>query len=123
MQVKNMNILPRVDEAVIPIEKLTKYALDPIKSRGKWIAFKDALGYNINNAEELSVNIRNNLKKFPAISKGDKGYGETYSVLMELTGANGKNANVMTAWLDDIKKNEIRMTSAYIKKRKADIND
>jgi len=113
-----MNVLPRADEAIIPIEKLTKYVLDPINSRGKWMAFKDALGYDINNADELSNNIRNNLKNFSAVFKGDKGYGETYSVLMELTGANGKNANVMTAWLIDNKNNEIRMTSAYVKKRK-----
>lgn len=113
-----MNILPRADEAVIPDAKISGYALDPIKSRGKSVAFQEALGYNLHNAELLADNIRKNIKNFPAVNKGNTGYGETYAVLMELTGVNGKTANVMTAWLDDARTGEIRLTSTYIKKRK-----
>ena len=118
-----MNVLPKTDEAVIPIEKFTSYVLDPIKSGGKWIAFREALGYTKNNADLLMANIEQNLKKFPAESKGDKGYGETYSVLMELTGVNGKTANVMTAWLDDRKTGKMRLISVYVKKRKVNSCD
>jgi len=114
-----MYTLPRYGESVIPIEKFTHYALDPIKSGGKWIAFRDALGYNLLNAPMLVENIRNNLVNFPAEDKGDNGYGNTYTVLMELTGVNGKTANVMTAWLDDRKTGEIRLISAYVKKRRS----
>jgi len=115
-----MFILPRVDEANIPIEKMTKYALDPIKSRGKSVAFQEVLGYNITNADLLVKNILSNLRNYPAEHKGDKGYGETYSVLMELVGANGRIANVLTAWIDDKETGEMRLTSAYVKKRKGD---
>jgi hypothetical protein len=118
-----MDILPHADNAVIPIEKFTKYALHPKKSRGKRIAFQEALGYNLHNAYELVENIRWNLKRFPAENKGDKGYGTTYAVLMELTGANGKSASVMTAWLDDRETGQIRLTSAYVKKRRLDAHD
>jgi len=76
------------------------------------------MGNNRHNARELAENIRRNLKNFPAEDKGDKGYGNTYAVLMELSGANGKTASVMTAWLDDRKTGEIRLTSAYVKKRR-----
>jgi hypothetical protein len=35
-----------------------------------------------------------------------------------LVGENGKTADVMTAWIDDIQTGEMRLTSAYVKKRK-----
>jgi hypothetical protein len=113
-----MDVLPKADEAIIPEAKLTGYVLDPINSRGKWIAFRDALGYTKHNAHLLIDNIKQNLKGFPAERKGNSGYGETYAVLMKLVGANGKTAYVMTAWLDDAQTGEMRMTSAYIKKRR-----
>ena len=115
---EGLNVLPKADEVVVPIEKFTRYALDPINSRGKWVTFQEALGYNKDNADLLVANIRQNVKNFPATVKGDKGYGETYAVLMKLTGANGKTANVMTAWLDDKESGQMRLTSAYVKKRK-----
>jgi len=113
-----MNTLPRYEDAIIPVEKFVNYALDPIRSKDKSIAFREVLGYDQSNACLLMENIRQNLKNFPAERKGDRGYGEVYAVLMELTGANGKTANVMTAWLDDKKTGEMRLTSAYVKKRK-----
>lgn len=113
-----MDILPKADSAVIPLEKFTDYVLDPINSRGKWIAFRDALGYTQINAGMLIDNIRSNLKSYPATKKGDRGYGETYAVLMRLTGLNGKTASVMTAWLDDASDGKMRLTSAYIKSKK-----
>ena len=118
-----MNILPRADEAIIPIEKFTKYALNPENSRGKFLAFQKALGYNLGNYEKLIKNIRNNIKKFPAIAKTDKGHGMRYSIAMEITGVNGKTAHVITAWIDDNKTGEMRLTSAYVKTRKGEGND
>jgi len=113
-----IGVLPKAYEAVIPIEKFTKYALDPIKSRGKWIAFKDALGYDLDNVNLLVDNIQQNIMNFPADIKGDKGFGMTYAALMELMGVNGKKASVLTAWLDDKETGIMRLTSAYVKKRK-----
>jgi hypothetical protein len=118
-----MTVLPRARSAIIPIEKFTEYALDPIRSRGKWIAFLEALGYHLDNAELLVENIRQNIHDFPAEPKGDKGFGMTYAVLMELVGENGRTANVLTAWLDDNETGLIRLTSAYVKKRKGGNDD
>ncbi|MDR0935180.1 MAG: hypothetical protein LBM98_00690 [Oscillospiraceae bacterium] len=114
-----MNILPKADSAVIPMEKLIGYALHPVKSKGKHYAFDKALGYNLENAEKLLANIQRNITKFPAVAKGNNSYGETYQILMVLTGENNKTANVMTAWIDDAITGEMRLTSAYIKKRGA----
>ena len=96
-----MNVLPDFEKAIIQIEKFTEYVLHPVKSRGKWLAFRSALGYHLGNVDILMDDIRKNLTNFPAESMGNKGYGETYAVLMELVGPNGKTANVMTAWIDD----------------------
>ena len=113
-----MNILPKYKEAVIPIKKFTHYSLNVEAQQDKAVAFDLALGYNMNNFEELIDNIRNNLPNFTAIAKGDSGHGMKYEVVMKLIGANGKTANVLTAWIDDKRNGEMRLTTAYIDKRK-----
>jgi hypothetical protein len=109
-----MNILPRANNAVIPCEKFTKYALNPCGDRNKAVAFELALGYNIDNADKLIANIRANLDKFPAVKKGNKGFGEIYEVVMKITGENGKTAKVLTGWVDDVANGEIRLITAHI---------
>lgn len=113
-------LLPNYKQAIIPEEKFTKYALDINNPKGKdkAIAFEKALGYNLNNYEKLIENIRNNLDKFNAIEKPDKGYGKVYEMIMTLTGENGKNANIKTGWLIDKKTKETRLTSAYVTSKK-----
>ena len=109
-----MNTLPRYEDAVIPIEKFTQYCLDPKADQDKAIAFNDALGYNLDNVNNLIANIRHHLPGFPAIPKGNIGYGMRYQVVMSLTGPNGKTAKVLTGWIDDIKTGEIRLTTAHV---------
>ena len=115
-----MKILPNADNVVIPVEKFTKYALDPINSNGKHLAFERALGYNLTNYLSLIDNIRQNIKNFPVVKHIDKGHGVRYSVDMELQGENGRTARVITSWIDDKLTGEMRLTSAYVKKRKGD---
>ncbi len=43
----------------------------------------------------------------------------TYEVKMTLSGENGKDANVITAWLDDKSNSEMRLISIYVDERKA----
>lgn len=109
-------VLPNYENAIIPIEKFTKYALDMNnpKGRNKAIAFQEALGYNVNNVDKLIRNIQKNLNKFNAIEKSDKGFGKQYEVLMTLVGENKKVANVKTGWIIDKETGETRLTSAYV---------
>ena len=118
-----MNILPRAYEAIIPIEKFTLYSLNPDGDFDKHLAFERALGYNLSNCQGLIDNIRENITKYPAQPKEDKGHGLRYEILMDLTGPNGKTASVLTAWIDDNKTGDMRLTSAYVKKRKGDSGD
>ena len=115
---RKMNILPNAERAFIPLEKFTKYALDPMKEPNKAIAFKNALGYTKDNAEELISNILKNISLFNAVEKGDKGFGMQYELVLNLLGANNKYANVLTGWIIDKQTSETRLTSAYVTKKK-----
>ena len=111
-----LNILPGADRLVIPVEKFTNYALDPQRQKDKAIAFEKALGYNLDNFEKLIENIKRNITKFPAIPKPDIGYGQRYQVTVVLTGENGKQAKVLTAWIIDKNAKQTRLISVYIDK-------
>jgi hypothetical protein len=117
---RGMNTLPRTDEAVIPLEKILNYALSFSNDKNKAIAFEKALGYNVNNADMLISNVKNNLKQYPAKAKGNKGFGERYEVVLYLTGVNGKQAKVITGWIDDASTGEMRLTTIYVDKRKGE---
>ena len=109
-----METLPNAENAVIPIEKFTQYALNPEKQRDKVAAFMRALGYNMNNCQKLIDNIKHNLKNYPATPKPDLGYGPRYEVIMSLLGENNKRAKVLTAWIVDSTTNKTRLISAYV---------
>jgi predicted lactoylglutathione lyase len=109
-----MNNLPFRENTVIPISKLTDYALNPLKDIHKSTAFNIALGYDLNNVVKLIENIRNNIDNFDAIEKPDLGYGERYQIIMELVGENRRKANVLTAWIADERKKELRLISTYV---------
>lgn len=111
---ERMDVLPNVDKVVIPIEKFTEYALNWDKDPDKAMAFQLALGYNLRNVEILIADIRANADKFPTRIKGENAYGTLYEVIMVLTGANGKTARVLTGWIDDTAKGEIRLTTVHV---------
>ncbi|HHY74043.1 MAG TPA: minor capsid protein [Bacillus bacterium] len=97
-------------------DKLVKYALNKEHPKGKdkAIAFEKALGYTVENYQDLIDNVMNNLGKYPAKYKSSSKYGESYEVLMNLTGPNSKNANVITGWLFNKETNEAKLTTIYV---------
>ena len=101
---------------VLPDVKLTGYALNPSVAPDKAIAFKNALGYTAETADILKQNIMDHIDEDKFVAKGDSGYGMRYEFIMELTGLNGKKANVLTAWIQDGERK--RLTSVYVTKRK-----
>lgn len=106
--------LPKYENSVIPKAKFTEYALNPAKDPDKAKAFKLALGYTAKNADDLIEQIRSNLPSYKAVEKGNRGYGMTYEVIMDITGPNGKTAKVLTAWIDDQSKGEMRLTTVHV---------
>ncbi|MDR1669653.1 MAG: hypothetical protein LBR76_06825 [Oscillospiraceae bacterium] len=113
-----MNALPNGDKAVIPIKKLTQYSLDFEKEPNKAAAFKSALGYTKETADKLIDNIHSNISKFSTTSKGNNGFGDIYEIIMQLTGVNGKTANVLTGWIIEKGTDFPRLTSAYVTKKR-----
>ena len=104
-------------EAHIPIEKLTKYALNPDRAPDKALAFEKALGYNLSNIDKLIENLSRNINRYEFKEMPDTGYGRRFKVIVELTGENGKTAKVLVAWLLDKNTNELRLTSIYVDKK------
>lgn len=101
---------------IVPTKKLTDYALDPTKAPDKAKAFEIALGYTKENAHALIENLAKHIDSKSFVEKGNKGYGKMYECITRLTGANGKQANVLTAWIEEASK--MRMTSIYVTKKK-----
>lgn len=106
--------LPRYKNAVIPKAKFTQYALNPDKDPNKAKAFEKALGYTIDNADDLIEQINKNLPNYEAVEKGNRGWGMTYEVVMNIVGPNGKTAKVLTAWIDDKNSGEMRLTTVHV---------
>lgn len=109
--------------ADIPKDKFLRYALDPDKQPDKAKAFKLALGYTKDNYQELIDNIDSNFDMKNTISKGSNNYGNLFECVMELTGANGKKANVCTGWIVEFGQTEPRLTSAYVTEKKVTTNE
>ena len=110
------NGIIQVRNLAIPTAKLAGYALNPLKAPDKAKAFQLALGYDQSNAEELLQNILDHLDESRFVEKGDAGYGMLYESIIRITGANGKEANVLTAWIAEGDKK--RMTSVYVTDKK-----
>lgn len=106
--------LPRDKEVVIPKAKFTQYALNPDKDPNKAKAFEKALGYTMDNADDLIAQINEKLSEYEAVEKGDRGWGMAYEVIMDITGPNGKTAKVLTGWIDDKNNGEMRLTTVHI---------
>ena len=105
--------------AKIPDEKLTEYALNFEHPTGKEKAkaFKEALGYTKESYTDLKTKILDSFDEKELVYKREDKYGKRYEQIMQITGPNGKTANVLTAWIKDNDNAEPRLTSIYVDKR------
>ena len=105
--------------AKIPDEKLTEYALNFEHPTGKEKAkaFKEALGYTKESYTDLKTKILDSFDEKELVYKREDQYGKRYEQIMQITGPNGKTANVLTAWIKDNDNAEPRLTSIYVDKR------
>ena len=105
--------------AKIPDEKLTEYALNFEHPTGKEKAkaFKEALGYTKESYTDLKTKILDSFDEKELVYKREDKYGKRYEQIMQITGPNGKTANVLTAWIKDNDNADPRLTSIYVDKR------
>ncbi len=109
--------LPNVENAVIPVEKLVGYALNPDHPKGsdKARVFASALGYTRENAQELIRQLSSKLATLPAVERPQTPYGRSFSVDVPITGPGG-SAVVVTGWLLDIGEKAPKLTSLRVAK-------
>lgn len=93
--------LPRANEAIIPREKLTDYALDPEHPRGQHKArvFSSALGINQADWRYLLDAIMGALPDAAVRSTRISPFGVAYEVIVTVDGLNGASLPVVTTWI------------------------
>lgn len=113
---KPSELLPRHSNVEDINKKLVTYSLNPEHETGKHKArvFKSALGYDLNNVNELEKEITKGLSKFKSTGKIETAYGTKYTVKMLIKGANGNKQPVITAWQIDKGKSNPRMVTVYV---------
>ncbi len=102
------NALPNYQSAVIPRDKLEKYALNPkhvsraygsSSGQDKAQVFKSALGFDVSNWELLQQCILDELPYCEAFLRKETAYGFEYTVIISVTGPNLNTAEVLTGWI------------------------
>lgn len=93
-----------VDRALFIPAKLTGYSLNPNHSSGKdkarvWAA---TIGAGPRDAGEIERQVMMSLHRYPAVPEGaPQEFGEKFTVMVPVTGPNGKTVDVLTAWIYD----------------------
>ena len=112
-------ILSELGTVVVDSRKFTEYALNPAKDPDKAKAFMLALGYDLSNWQELEEKVATAIKTSRVRQKRETEYGIQYESILQITGANGKTANVTTGWIKSEDSEKVRMTTVYVSVRKA----
>lgn len=111
--------LPNVENAVIDIRKLTGYVLDVNDARGRHKArvFSAALGFTVENAEELKIALLDGLPDGKCIIGEQDFYGQRYTVDCKIKTKVGE-ALVRTGWMIRRDEDFPRFTTCFVKKER-----
>jgi hypothetical protein len=106
---------PNGENAVVAIEKLVEYCLDPNHPRGKHKArvFESACGFRADIAEQLRQQLLIAAEHGEAELRPSVGYGARYVIEWEVTGPTG-SAKVLSAWIIRDDESFPRFVSAYV---------
>ena len=110
--------LPSVERAVIPVEKLRDYALNPEHHRGghKARVFASTLGIGREDWAFLRDQIAEKLPSASVTAVRENPYGFVYEVPMLIEGLNGATEEVITAWFLRKESDIPRLTTTYVNK-------
>lgn len=98
----------------IPPAKLTDYALNPEGDKNKARVFKTALGYTLDNYQDLIDNVYRNINKFPFSQIGSNDQGKLFRCDIAMSGPNGKTAVVRTGWITENDSGLYRLTTIFV---------
>lgn len=110
--------LPNAERAVVEIEKLRDYALNPahIKGGSKARVFASALGLTAADAGQLRETILDAVLTHEATEGVTDAHGSRYSVDFEVPGLSGDAVRIRTAWIIDAGEADPRLVSCYVKR-------
>ena len=108
-------LLPNAEKAVVEIEKLRDYCLNPNHERGahKARVFRAALGISIDDAEWLKQQVLQNVQATDAQEKPASIFGSKFVVDM-IIDRDGLSAKVRTSWIVELGTDYPRLTSCYV---------
>lgn len=108
--------LPNGDRAVVEIEKLWEYSLNPLHSRGRHKArvFRASLGLTQADAEWLREQLLRVAREEEAGTGTPSPFGTKYTIDFTLT-RGGRSATVRSAWIIENGTDFPRLTNCYIK--------
>lgn len=102
--------LPRMDNVVIPRDKLI-YSLEiDINKRRLW---RSMLDLGIENIDYVEQQIRDKVKKYKSVYRDTNPYGDRYFTVVLMASHQGIHRRVLTAWIDDFTKHETRLTTVF----------
>ncbi len=107
--------LPNGQQAVIDLEKLTDYCLNPDHPRGKHKArvFRASCGFTAENAELMREQLFDAAANDEALQVPPNVHGQRYVIECLLSGPTGQ-AQVRTAWIVRTSEDFPRFVSAYV---------
>lgn len=107
--------LPNGERAIVPIEKLRDYCLNPTHRVGSHKAhvFESVLGLTAAHAEELRQRLLSVTQTRDAVLGMQNAYGQRYIVDFEMTTAVG-TAVVRSTWIVLVGEDIPRLTSCYV---------
>ena len=107
--------LPNGDRAIVPLEKLRDYCLNPTHRVGSHKAhvFASVLGLTAAHAEELQQHLLSIAHTGDALIGMRNAYGQRYTVDFEMTTAMG-TALIRSTWIVLVGEDIPRLTSCYI---------
>jgi hypothetical protein len=106
--------IPNADQAVVPIEKVTEYLLNPLHPVGgpkaRWLA---ALGYCLESPKELADDLLGVVRKSEDFTVQSDVFGVKYAVKGSLITPSGRIARVLTIWMIENNTFFPRLVSAF----------
>ena len=112
-----MQILPQHSKAIVPIEKLRDYALNPNHPQGKDKArvFKATVGMERDHADALREILISTLVRSPAVRGLNDQHGERWITYHELIGLSGQPVVVTAACIFRVEQVDLPLLiSCYI---------
>lgn len=108
--------LPNAEKAVVAIEKLRDYSLNPDHDEGKHKArvFRSALGFTAADAERLRLMVLEAARAADAEPGATTQYGQMYVLAFDAKGPHGV-VSIRTAWIVATGTDFPRLVSCYVR--------